>query len=150
MMRRYPEAKVVLTVRDPDRWYESARQTIYYVRHAFPRWMPIFFRRMKDFHSMLDRLVWDGMFEGRFEDRAFAIEVFNRYNEEVRRVVPPDRLLVYEVREGWEPLCGSSAYRSRRASHSPTSTTPPSSARGFSAAPGSCGRPAIPSSPSWP
>jgi hypothetical protein len=105
LMHRYPEAKVVLTVRDPDRWYESARQTIYYVRHAFPGWMPLFFRRMKDFHSMLDRLVWDGMFQGRFEDRAYAIEVFNRYNEQVRLDVPSDRLLVYEVREGWEPLC---------------------------------------------
>ena len=105
LMRRYPEAKVVLSVRDPERWYESARQTIYYVRQAFPRWMPLFFPRMRGFHRMLDRLVWDGMFQGRFEDKAFAIEVFNRYNEQVRRVVPPDRLLVYEVREGWEPLC---------------------------------------------
>jgi hypothetical protein len=31
--------------------------------------------------------------------------VFNRHNEQVRRDVPADRLLVYEVREGWEPLC---------------------------------------------
>ncbi len=105
LMRRYPEAKVVLSVRDPERWYDSARQTIYYVRQTFPRWLPLFFRRMSDFHRMLDRLVWDGMFQGRFEDKAFAIEVFNRYNEQVRRDVPPDRLLVYEVREGWQPLC---------------------------------------------
>jgi sulfotransferase family protein len=105
LMRRYPEAKVVLSVRDPERWYDSALKTIYYVRHAFPRWMPLFYHRMNDFHRMLDRLVWDGMFLGRFEDKAFAIEVFNRYNEQVRRVVPPDRLLVFEVREGWQPLC---------------------------------------------
>ncbi|MFI5455994.1 MAG: sulfotransferase family protein [Isosphaerales bacterium] len=105
LMRHYPEAKVVLSVRDPERWYDSARQTIYYARNAFPGWMRLFLPRMRGFRRMLDRLAWYGMFQGRFDDKAFAIEVFNRYNEQVRRDVPPERLLVYEVREGWEPLC---------------------------------------------
>ena len=104
-MRRYPEAKVILTVRDPERWYDSARQTIYHVRHAFPRWVRLFVPRMRHFIRMLDRLVWDGMFHGRFEDKSLAIEVFKRFNEQVQRVVPPDRLLVYQVQEGWGPLC---------------------------------------------
>ena len=54
---------------------------------------------------MIDRIIWKGMFQGRFADRSFAIEAFNRHNEQVRRDVPADRLLVYEVRQGWEPLC---------------------------------------------
>ena len=37
--------------------------------------------------------------------RAFAIEVFNRHNEQVRRDVPADRLQVYEISQGWGPLC---------------------------------------------
>jgi hypothetical protein len=45
------------------------------------------------------------MFDGKFEDRRYAIEVFNRWNEEVNRRVPAQKLLVYEVKEGWEPLC---------------------------------------------
>ena len=105
LMRHYPDAKVVLTVRDPERWYESACHTIYVVRQAFPGWIMAFFPRMRIFRRMLDRLIWDGTFHGRFEDRPFAIDVFNRHNEQVRRVVPPERLLVFEVREGWEPLC---------------------------------------------
>ena len=60
---------------------------------------------MRHFQGMLDRLVWDGLFRGRFEDKAHAIEVFRRHNEEVRRDVPADRLLVFEVKEGWGPLC---------------------------------------------
>jgi hypothetical protein len=44
-------------------------------------------------------------FEGKFEDKHHAIEVFNRHNEEVQRRVPRERLLVYEVKEGWGPLC---------------------------------------------
>jgi len=35
---KYPDAKVILSVSDPERWYDSARQTIYAVRTAFPRW----------------------------------------------------------------------------------------------------------------
>ena len=46
-----------------------------------------------------------GTFEGKFEDKRYAIEVFNQHNEEVQRCVPKERLLVYEVKEGWGPLC---------------------------------------------
>jgi len=60
---------------------------------------------MRRLLAMTDRLIWDGVFGGRFEDRGYAIEVFNCHNEEVSRFVPPDRLLVYEVKEGWGPLC---------------------------------------------
>ena len=105
LLRHYPEAKVILTVRDPERWYDSARETIYYVRNAIPRWTRVIFPRMRVFRRMLDRIAWDGLFRGRFEDRAFAVDAFNRHNEQVRRDVPAERLLVYQVSEGWEPLC---------------------------------------------
>ncbi len=104
-MTRYPDAKVILSVRDPDRWYDSAHHTILYARNAFPGWLRIIAPRMRHFTRMIDRLAWNGLFQGRFEDKAFAIEIFNRHNEQVQRVVPPDRLLVYEIQQGWEPLC---------------------------------------------
>jgi Sulfotransferase domain len=103
-MEKYPAAKVILTVRDPDRWYDSARQTIYFARTAFPRWAAVINPRMRAFHRMIDRM-WERLFHGQFEDRAVAIDVFNRHNEQVRREVPADRLLVYEVSQGWAPLC---------------------------------------------
>jgi hypothetical protein len=105
LMRHYPSAKVILTLRDPDRWYESARQTIYQARDAFPRWLRWLNPRMDRFRTMLDRVVWRGTFDGRFEDKSYAIEAFNGHNERVRQAVPAGQLLVYEVREGWEPLC---------------------------------------------
>jgi Sulfotransferase domain len=104
-MQHYPDAKVVLTVREPDRWYDSAYHTIYYVKQAFPTWITPLFPRMRVFRRMLDRVIWDGTFHGRFEDRSFAIEVFNRHNQQVRDLIPPERLLLFEVREDWEPLC---------------------------------------------
>ena len=54
---------------------------------------------------MRREIVWDGTFDGRFEDKAYAMEVFERHNEEVKRRVPLEKLLVYEVKEGWGPLC---------------------------------------------
>lgn len=105
LMDRYPDAKVILTVRDADKWYDSARETIYYVRHAFPPWASWFLPRMRRFTHMLDDVVWIGTFQGRFADKQQAIAAFNRHIDEVRRTVPADRLLVYEVSQGWEPLC---------------------------------------------
>jgi hypothetical protein len=55
---------------------------------------------------MVNDLIWRGTFDGRFEDRGYAISVFERHTEEVKANVPPERLLVYDVKEGWGPLCG--------------------------------------------
>jgi hypothetical protein len=105
LLRVYPAAKVILTVRDPDRWYDSARQTIYQVRRAFPAWALPFLPRIRRLLAMTDRLIWNGFFRGRFDDRSSAIEAFRHHNEMVERVVPADRLLVFEVKQGWAPLC---------------------------------------------
>jgi hypothetical protein len=109
LMERYPDAKMILTVRDPDRWYESTYNTIYGMRRMISS--PIFrlaapFRPgLRPAALMNDRLIWEGTFGGSLEDRERAISVFERHNEEVKEHVPPDKLLVYEVKEGWQPLC---------------------------------------------
>ena len=114
LMERYPEAKVLLSVRDPERWYESTRSTIYEMsrvtrdsrtaRVAFGLMSLLFFGGFARTGAG-EEIIWNGTFDGRFEDRAHAIGVLERHNEEVRRRVPPERLLVYEVKEGWGPLC---------------------------------------------
>ncbi|CAA9517394.1 MAG: hypothetical protein AVDCRST_MAG12-3562 [uncultured Rubrobacteraceae bacterium] len=114
LMERYPDAKVLLSVRDPDRWYESTRTTIYELSrvNAASRTARVAFGLV----SLLtfggfattgaaEEIIWNGTFDGRFEDRPHAIGILERHSEEVKRRVPPDRLLVYEVREGWGPLC---------------------------------------------
>lgn len=101
-MERYPDAKIILTVRDPERWYESARGTIFNIQKVASS--PIFsmaalfvprMRQMKRVAVMASDLAWNRMFHGEFEDRGYAIETFERWNEEVKRNVPPERLLVY-------------------------------------------------------
>ncbi|GAA2204682.1 sulfotransferase family protein [Nonomuraea monospora] len=113
LIAAFPQAKVVLTVRDPARWYASAHQTIY--RYMAPRRGPagLVMRLENSLHPPLGRrravcrrLIWEDTFGGRFLDRAHAMEVFERHNAEVVAGVPADRLLVFDVRQGWEPLCG--------------------------------------------
>jgi len=43
-------------------------------------------------------------FDGKFEDKDYAIAIFLRHIEEVKQLVPGEKLLVYDVKEGWEPL----------------------------------------------
>jgi hypothetical protein len=113
LMDVYPDAKVLLSVRDAEKWERSMRQTVWAVRngeslirllssaqaHVNPQWQA--------FLNMIDRLVWQG--KGTFADGhelpEQLIAGMNRHNEEVKATVPPERLLVWSVTEGWEPLC---------------------------------------------
>ncbi len=103
LLTLYPDAKVLLNVRDPEGWYTSMLKTTYELRR----------QGLSDdvgsdaarFFGMVNALVWDRTFHERFEDKAYAISVFNRHKQEVQDVVPADKLLVYDVKDGWEPLC---------------------------------------------
>lgn len=106
LMEAYPHARVLLPVRDPEEWYESARSTIHAVRRsAYSSAVAALAWKLYPAFRVTDKAIWEGTFGGRFEDREHAISVFERHNEEVKRSVPPERLLVYRVEEGWEPLC---------------------------------------------
>ncbi|MGB2710190.1 MAG: sulfotransferase family protein [Conexibacter sp.] len=107
ILAAYPDAKVILSVRDPDKWYESAKKTIYALKEAAARGAlegdgP---GAPPEVLGMIRTLIWDTTFEDRFADKDFAIEVFERHNEEVKRVVPAAQLLVYEIQQGWAPIC---------------------------------------------
>jgi hypothetical protein len=109
----YPEAKVLLSVRDPEAWERSMRETVWAVRngeslirllssaqgHINPRW--------QGFLGMVDGLLWKGRgtFAGGHSEPGQMIAAMNRHNAEVKAAIPPERLLVWSVTEGWEPLC---------------------------------------------
>ncbi len=98
---RYPAAKVILTVRDADRWFDSASATIFSGRSSDEELA----KRTDTWARMVRRIIAEGTFDRRSSDREHAIAVFRRHNEEVRKTIPPERLLVYEAGQGWEPLC---------------------------------------------
>ncbi|MGP4091135.1 sulfotransferase family protein [Streptomyces sp. KR55] len=99
----FPDAKVILTVRDPESWYASAESSIHAAAVApLPDDADPLFAQVRQ--MSLD-VVWDGVFDGRFTDKQHAIEVFEEHVAAVKREIDPARLLVFEVRQGWEPLC---------------------------------------------
>lgn len=88
---------MVLTVRDPDSWFESVSQTIF----SEEMQGPLVGTPAGD---MMQGVVF-APFGGRENDRAFMTEWFERRNQEVVDTLPSERLLVYSPKQGWEPLC---------------------------------------------
>ncbi|RFS84916.1 sulfotransferase family protein [Actinomadura spongiicola] len=112
----YPNAKVILTIRDRERWYDSVASTIFaraLAEHHRPplhrrlvRWLVA--RRSPDFAlypRMARATIMDRVFDGRIDDRDHVLTVFDRHIAEVKAAIPPDRLLIFDVRQGWPPLC---------------------------------------------
>ncbi|MEJ2592365.1 MAG: sulfotransferase [Candidatus Thiodiazotropha sp.] len=93
----YPDAKVVLTVRDPERWYASTQDTIF-----APRWIE--YLRTVEAGKFIKLTVNDYL-QDRMHDESHLIKRFQQHTDEVRNAIPASRLLVFEVRDGWEPLC---------------------------------------------
>ena len=98
----FPDAKVILSRRDPERWYESVMNTIYPSTLAGLKSED---PEIKVRVQMAFELIWEAIFDGRMEDKDHVISVFEAHNQDVIDSVPADRLLVFEAREGWAPLC---------------------------------------------
>lgn len=113
ILAAYPDAKVILTVRDPESWYDSAKNTIYKFEPNTAEKLSIGMRWLfkRSLRTMVktglyaEKLVWKTHFEDRFDDKDFAISVFEKHNSHVRDTVPAERLLEFNVKEGWGPLC---------------------------------------------
>jgi hypothetical protein len=109
----YPDAKVLLSVRDPERWEPSFRETIVDMRYGEsmmrllasaraeidPRW--------RRYLELVDRMFYgpQGTFAEGWQEPQQLIDQMVRHTEHVKATIPADRLLVWEVGEGWGPLC---------------------------------------------
>ena len=105
LMEAFPAAKIILTVRDAERWYQSTYDTLYQFARKSEENPPENNSMQSRTYRMTTTMVWDGLFGGRFSDKDYAIEVFHNHNQEVVRNVDPGNLLVYDVTQGWQPLC---------------------------------------------
>jgi hypothetical protein len=98
----YPQSKVILSIRNPQRWYDSIRNTIYA-------------SSMAAFHSedqaehrrgeWAREVIWQWVFDDRLDDKEHVVGVFNEHVARVKAAIPPERLLVFEASHGWAPLC---------------------------------------------
>lgn len=97
LMRAYPDALVLLSVRDPQAWWASADETI--------------FRAIEDHPGVSEawRAMVTAMLAERWgadtKNREACIAEFEAHNARVRATVPEERLLVWHSGEGWAPIC---------------------------------------------
>ncbi|MEH6547165.1 MAG: sulfotransferase family protein [Sneathiella sp.] len=90
----YPEAKVLLSVRDADLWYDSIEKTIL-----------TSLRKSTDPASLGLTLIRDQVFGGNIDDRKHVIAAYNKNTADVQASIPPERLLTYHTGDGWGPIC---------------------------------------------
>lgn len=110
LIATYPAAKVILTVRASDGWYDSVHNTIFRMFGGGPEDERVLRARrivpgLEVFTEFHRQMIWEGFFGGLFADRAQAIAIYEEHNRAVLREVPADRLLVVGPGDGWEPLC---------------------------------------------
>ena len=99
----YPNARVIHTERPSAAWFRSASSTIFQtMARSTPSSLPPAFHEQLE---MARKVVLHGTFGGRLDDERHAIAIYEAHNARVKREIPPERLLVYEPGQGWEPLC---------------------------------------------
>jgi hypothetical protein len=109
----YPQAKVILTVREPERWVASMQATILAQRarretlrgRVAVLLSALLGTDLAVFNEMTNLITNERVFGGRMDDPEYLLKAFDAHVAEVRATIPADRLLNYEVRQGWEPLC---------------------------------------------
>jgi predicted naringenin-chalcone synthase len=108
LIEAWPQALVLLSVRDPEDWYVSYASCLRATRelalaggHALDSDDAVASSAL----MMLDGATLEGVLDGSYSQRDEALERYARHNKQVLETVPADRLLVYDVEDGWEPLC---------------------------------------------
>jgi hypothetical protein len=102
LAEKNPNARILLSYRNSDDWYDSFHNTIYQAMTRDPPPEPAW---VAVHHEMTRQLVLEQALGGRPDDRAHAIRCYEDHNEAVRSEVASDRLILHEVGAGWEPLC---------------------------------------------
>lgn len=112
LMEAYPDAKVLLSVRDGEAWAKSMQQTIWglfyddtLIRHVSDARMkvdPIWNTYIEMMKEMWRRTQ---LLDGEATTLEFMAKAMERFNDEVRAAVPAEKLLEWSPKDGWEPLC---------------------------------------------
>lgn len=98
----YPQAKVLLTERNPQQWHKSVMNTIW---PTTVTGLQSDDPRVRKGAQMAMEVIWEPVFHGRIEEPEYAIARFLEHNQRVKDEVPASALLVYEPGQGWEPIC---------------------------------------------
>ena len=102
LAEHFENAKVLLTIRNEDSWFDSVQRTIYPIMRDHTSLQSSLRREQA---SVAHDIIVRQTFNGKMNDRSHAKRVYRNYIEDVRRTIKPERLLNYSVTEGWGSLC---------------------------------------------
>jgi hypothetical protein len=107
LVEAYPDAKIILTLhpKGPETWYESTYQTIYLSQYMWEFKLLKIIPRVRQMDNMTSKLIWERSHKNTMANKEAAIAYYNEYIEEVKRAIPKEKLMVFTVDQGWEPLC---------------------------------------------
>lgn len=105
LLAQFPDARVILTVRDREQWFHDINAGDYASFKADPRWLFWVSPVRRVMRKLEDLLILDRKYHHKLHDKQYALKVFAEHTLEVRSVVPADRLLIFDVKQGWGPLC---------------------------------------------
>ncbi len=112
LIEKYPDAKIVLTVRDRDMWYQSMSSTVFKFDPGVRLKLRILFalpfskRARQVFRvAKLAKGITSKYFEGKADNKEYVLKRFDDHVKHVKGIVPSENLLVYDIKEGWEALC---------------------------------------------
>ncbi len=97
LAEHYPDAKIILSSRDPEKWFASTQETIL---------SPQMWAMMEGtrFGDMAAKAI-NALFDHKIHDHDTLLRVFAENEAAVKAAIPPERLLVFEAKDGWAPLC---------------------------------------------
>jgi hypothetical protein len=96
----FPTAKFILTTRSPQSWASSFSETIYkIISDTDQAPAPV-----RDWLEMSAGVIAKTGFAPGLDPSAL-MKAFVAHGEAVQAAIPPGQLLVYQVKDGWAPLC---------------------------------------------
>jgi hypothetical protein len=111
LAQAYPKAKVILTIRDsPEVWLASWKRTVYHQQVTWNNsWSMRVMGAIDDFTGLARKPKTDRVMAalagGKFAYGDPNIQWYNNHLENAHKYIPADRLLEFNVKQGWEPLC---------------------------------------------
>ena len=103
LIQTFPKAKVILTYRDPVSWYNSFSETIIKANMLGPTLDPD--PHTRAMAELVDKIVFKKTFNDHQCDRNLAISKYLSHMSQVLQSVPKDNLLLFNITDGWLPLC---------------------------------------------
>ncbi|MCA8927804.1 MAG: sulfotransferase family protein [Alphaproteobacteria bacterium] len=103
LMQTFPDAKVILTERPEEKWWQSISRTIFQSLRLPPDPDATPTRPVQ--RAMAKAVIIDKVFGGEVDDREHVLSVYRAHNAAVKAEVPVDKLLVFDGADGWAPLC---------------------------------------------